>query len=240
MSTLEEIWTRATTTQPVPGLAVVLVLGVVALLVVGSPVGYRLVRHLVTVVHEAAHAVVAVLSGRRLTGIRLHADTSGLTLSRGRPRGPGMVATLVAGYPAPAVFALASAWLLTTGYAVGLLWLVAAACALMLLMVRNLYGLWVVLVLGGGVAAASWLLPAQLLAWLAYLLVWGLLLAAPRSVVELARQRRAGRARASDADQLARLTGLPGLVWVGFFAVVTTAAALLGAWLLLSAHSPFP
>ena len=43
--------------------------------------------------HEAGHALTAVLTGRRLTGIRLHSDTSGLTLSTGRPSGPGMVAT---------------------------------------------------------------------------------------------------------------------------------------------------
>ncbi|GAA1151082.1 M50 family metallopeptidase [Ornithinicoccus hortensis] len=230
-----EIWGAATSTQPVPDTALVVALGVVALVVVGSPVGYRLVRHLVTVVHEAGHALVAVLSGRRLTGIRLHADTSGVTVSRGRPRGPGMVATLLAGYPAPAVFALGSAWLLTRGYAVGLLWLIVASCALMLVLIRNLYGLWVVLVLGGGVGALSWLLPPGVLGWIGYLIVWGLLLAAPRSVVELARQRRGGRARTSDADQLAELTGVPGVLWVGLFAVLTTGAAAAGAWLLLTA-----
>lgn len=43
---------------------------------------WRLVRILTTVVHEAGHAVVAMLVGRRLQGIRLHSDTSGLTVSR--------------------------------------------------------------------------------------------------------------------------------------------------------------
>lgn len=232
---LREIWDAATSPQPVPETMLVLALGVAALVVVGSPAGYRLARHLVTVVHEAGHALVAVLSGRRLTGIRLHADTSGVTVSRGRARGPGMVATLVAGYPAPAVFALGAAWLLTRGYAVGLLWLLVASCAVMLVLIRNLYGLWVVLVLGGGVAAVSWLLPAGVLGWIGYLLVWGLLLAAPRSVMELARQRRGGRARTSDADQLAGLTGVPAVLWVGLFAVLTTGAALAGGWLLLTA-----
>lgn len=232
---LRDIWDAATSPQPVPEVPLVLGLGVVALVVVGSPAGYRLVRHLVTIVHEAGHAVVAVLSGRRLTGIRLHADTSGVTVSRGRPRGLGMVATLLAGYPAPGLFALGAAWLLTRGYAVGLLWLIVASCAVMLVLIRNLYGLWVVLVLGGGVAAASWLLPSGVLGWIGYLIVWGLLLAAPRSVLELARQRRGGRARTSDADQLAGLTRVPAVIWVGVFALVTTGAALAGGWLLLTA-----
>ena len=40
-------------------------------------------------------------TGRKLHGIRLHSDTSGLTLSAGRPTGPGMILTLLAGYVAP-------------------------------------------------------------------------------------------------------------------------------------------
>jgi hypothetical protein len=37
----------------------------------------------------------------------------------------------------------------------------------------------------------------------------------------------------SDADQLARLTGLPGLAWVGVFLLVDVAALLLGPRRLL-------
>lgn len=94
---LAELWERATTLQPPLTWQVSLLLGVAALVITWSPLGHRLVRHLVTLVHEAGHAAVALLVGRRLDGIRLHADTSGVTLSRGRPRGPGMVATVLAG-----------------------------------------------------------------------------------------------------------------------------------------------
>lgn len=233
MDVLAEIWERVVTTQPVPRLDVVLALGVGALVLVGSPAGYRLVRHLVTVVHEAGHAAVAVLAGRRLTGIRLHSDTSGLTVSRGRARGPGMVATLAAGYPAPALLGLAAAWLLSAGYAVGLLWGLVLVCGVLLLHIRNLYGVWVLLATGGAVAAASWWLPPVVLSALAHLLVWALLLSAPRSVLELSRQRRAGRGHSSDADQLARITVLPAVAWVGVFAVVTIGGLVAGGWLLV-------
>ena len=81
-----------------PDVGFVLGTGALALLLV--VVAWPRVRLLVTVVPEAGHAVVAVLVGRRLTGIRLHSDTSGLTVSRGRPRGPGMVAMLAAASPA--------------------------------------------------------------------------------------------------------------------------------------------
>lgn len=225
---LLDLWARATTPQPPLSWQVGVLLGLLALLVTWSPVGYRLTRHLVTLVHEAGHALVAALVGRRLTGIRLHSDTSGVTVTRGRPRGPGMIATVLAGYPAPAVVGLAGAFLLGAGYAAGLLWTLVLTCALVLLLVRNLYGLWVVLVLGVGVAVLSWTAPTVVLSAAAYLVVWALLLAAPRAVVDLHRERRV-RSGASDADQLRRLTGLPAWLWTAAFWAVTVGALVVGA-----------
>lgn len=230
---VREIWDAATSTQPGPSVTGALVLAALAFLITWSPVGYGIVRHGVTIVHEAGHATVALLCGRQLRGIRLHADTSGVTLSRGRPRGPGMVATVAAGYPAPALLGLASAWLLAQGYAVGWLWLMVALCVLMLIQIRNFYGLWVLLVAGVVIGGATWLLPPEGASWLAHLLVWALLLAAPRSVVELQRLRRRGAARQSDADQLGRLTGLPPLLWVGLFGLLCL-GSLVGGVLLLT------
>ncbi|MFC5042366.1 M50 family metallopeptidase [Ornithinimicrobium kibberense] len=189
-------------------------------------------RHLVTLLHEAGHAATGVLVGRRVHGIRLHADTSGLTLSRGRPRGPGMVLMLLAGYPAPALVGLAGAVLLSQGYAAGLLWTLVLLCAVVLLLVRNVYGLLVVVATGALVALLSWTAEPWLLSWLATALVWVVVLAAPRSVVELQRQRRRG-ARGTDVDQLAALTGVPAVLWVAVLWAVTVACLGLTGWLLL-------
>lgn len=230
---LLDLWDRATTTQPPLPWQVGLALGGLALLVTWSPLGYRLVRHLVTLIHEAGHALVAALVGRRLTGIRLHSDTSGVTLSRGRPGGPGMVATVLAGYPAPAVVGLAGALVLGAGYAAGLLWALVLTCALMLLLIRNLYGLWVVLATGSAVAALSWTGSPPVVTGTAYLVVWAVLLAAPRSVVELQRQRRRRGGSGSDVDQLARLTGIPAGVWIVLFWVLCVLCLALGARELL-------
>ena len=229
---LEQIWERALTTQPAPSTTVVLVVALAALLTTWSPVGYRVVRHLVTLLHEAGHAAAGALVGRRVHGIRLHADTSGLTLSRGRPRGPGMVLMLLAGYPAPALVGLAGAVLLSQGYAAGLLWALVLLCAVVLLLVRNVYGLLVVVATGVLVALLSWTAEPWLLSGLATALVWVLVLAAPRSVVELQRQRRRG-ARGTDVDQLAVLTGVPAVLWVALLWAVTVAALGLTGWLLL-------
>lgn len=231
---LADLWDRATTTQPPLPPTAAVALAAVALVVTWSPLGHRLVRHLVTLVHEAGHALVAAAVGRRLSGIRLHSDTSGLTLSRGRPRGAGMVAMLAAGYPAPALVGLGGAVVVGQGYAAGWLWALVLTCALMLLLVRNLYGLWVVLVTGGAVAALSWTATGPVLSAAAHLVVWSLLLAAPRSVVGLQRGRRGRRRGDSDADQLARLTGVPAAGWVGLFWLLCVACLLAGGWLLLA------
>ena len=166
---------------------------------------------MVTISHEGGHALVAVLTGRRLMGIRLHADTSGLTLSRGRPTGPGMVAMLAAGYLAPAVAGLGAALLLASGHSLALLWLAVGWLSLMLLQIRNAYGVLVLLVCGIAAGLASWYLSGPTLSLLAYLLTWLLLLAAPSPALELmVRQRRRrpgsrlGRGSAHPADPRAR------------------------------------
>ncbi len=228
-----DLWDRVAATQPLPSTGVVVATAAAALALVVVPGLWPLARHVVTIAHEAGHAVVAVLTGRRLTGIRLHSDTSGLTLSRGRPRGPGMVAMLLAGHLGPAVLGLGAAALLSRGHAVGVLWGLLAVLALMLLMVRNLFGLWVLVVVGAGVAAVTWWAPPEGQSAAAYTLTWFWLLAAPRTVLELARSRRHRGARTSDADQLAAVTRVPGAFWVAFLLVTTVAAAVAGTGLLL-------
>lgn len=210
--------------------------GIAALILTWLPFGYRLVRHLATLLHEAGHAIVGLLVGRKLRGIRLHSDTSGLTLSRGKPTGLGMVATLMAGYSAPALVGLGGAWLVSAGYAAGMLWALVLLCALMLVFIRNFYGLWVVLVTGVGLAVLSWRASGEVISITAYLMVWSLLLVAPRAIVELQRSRRRKRTRSrSDADQLAALTRLPAGFWIAIFWLICAACLVLGGWLLFSA-----
>lgn len=229
----EDILSRIIATSDPLEPRISLILGAIALVVTWMPIGYRLVRHLVTMIHEAGHALIATLVGRRLSGIRLHSDTSGLTVSKGKPRGLGMIATLLAGYPAPAVVGLGGALLLGLGYAAGMLWALLLVCALMMLLIRNFYGLWVLLATGIGLVALVWWAPEHILVGAAYLIVWALLLAAPRSVVELQRERRRRGGRSSDADQLASLTKIPALFWIAVFWLVCIAALLAGITQLL-------
>src|SRR5882757_11427746 len=107
---MSEVWDNITTAQPEVSVKVVVATGVVALVLIAWRPLWRHTRQVVTIAHEGAHGVIALLVGRQLTGIRLHSDTSGVTVSRGRPTGPGMIAVLLAGYPGPALFGLAAAF----------------------------------------------------------------------------------------------------------------------------------
>ena len=189
----ETWWERLTTpAASAPG-AVVLGAFALALLVVLPRTTWPVVRHAVTLVHEGGHALAAFASGRRLHGVRLHADSSGLTLSRGPRRGFGAVLTLASGYPAPALLGLACAAVLVRGYVLAVLAGLLVALVLLLLQVRNWFGLWSVLVVGAVLVGAAWYLPDVWQQAFALALTWFLLLAAVRPVLELAASRRRGR-----------------------------------------------
>ena len=224
---MTELWDRVTATQPVPELGFVLATGFAALLLVLAPATWPRVRLGVTVVHEAGHALVAVLVGRRLSSIRLHSDTSGLTVSRGKPRGPGMVAMLAAGYLAPAVLGLVAALLLANGRSVGLLWLLVLLTAALILWVRNGHGFLVLLVGGAAVFLLTWYGGGTVQSVAAYLIAWLLLLASPRPLVELLASGRR-RGRTSDPDQLAKLTRLPAPVWMVLLLLANLAGLVVG------------
>jgi hypothetical protein len=208
---------------------------VAALVLVASPRPWRLLRPVVTIVHEGGHVAAALLAGRRLAGMRVHADASGLTRSRGRSRGPGMVATLLAGYVTPCLLGLAAAALVAAGQHQVILGCSIALLAALLVTVRNVFG-GIAIVLTGAVllAVAVYASPAVQEAG-ASLLAWFLLFGGLRSVSDLRRGRRRGRDRDSDADQLARVTRVPAAVWVLVFALAAVAALAAAMALLFDA-----
>ncbi|MET7833583.1 Peptidase M50B-like [Micromonospora sediminicola] len=229
---LTTLWDTLTSAQPDPPPLLVVLTAVVAVAVVAARVPWRIARNAVTIAHEGGHALMALLTRRKLHGIRLHSDTSGLTLSAGRPDGPGMILTLLAGYVAPSLLGLGGAWLLAGNRITLLLWLAVALLLAMLVLIRNLFGALSLLVTGGIVLAVSWYTPPEVQAAFAWTSIWFLLVGGVRPVFELRRQRSRGRMPQSDADQLARLTPFPPLFWVGFFLLVALGALAAGTLLL--------
>jgi hypothetical protein len=243
LAALAQLWDRLASAQPAPPDWVVAASGVVALVMVVNRWAWHLTRNAITIAHEGGHALASLLSGRRLDGIRLHSDTSGETRSRGKPHGPGMVLTALAGYVAPPLLGAGAAGLLAAHHVVALLWLLLVLLCATFLAMRNAYGVLAVLVTAAAVSAVTWLAPALVQSAFGYCAAWFLLLGGVRPVAELWRSRRRARRPGrggSDADQLARLTGVPGGVWVGLFWLVAVAALVLGAWLLVpgSVHLP--
>lgn len=230
---LTDAWHWLFDGQPDPPLLLVILTGVAALAVVLTRVAWRIARNAITIAHEGGHALIALLTGRKLHGIRLHSDTSGLTLSAGRPTGPGMAFTLLAGYIAPSLIGLAGAWLLAGNRIRLLLWVAVVLLLAMLVMIRNAFGIVSIVVTTGVVFGVSWFASPDVQSVFAYAGVWFLLLGGVRPIGELQTLRARGRLPDSDADQLAGITHVPGLVWVGLFGIVNLGALALGGYLLV-------
>jgi Peptidase M50B-like len=201
-----------------------------ALLTVAWSAAWRWTRIVVTIAHEGGHALVAMVAGRGLTGIRLHADTSGLTVSTGARRGPGLVFTFLGGYPAPSLLGIGGALLVAADRTALMLWIAIALLVATLVHVRNAYGVFVVLATGALVGAVAWWGQPRLQDGFAAALCWFLLFGGLRAVHELQRSRRRG---ASDADMLASLTWMPRGMWVLLFWLLAAGAVIIAAGILL-------
>lgn len=148
-----------------------------------------------------------------------------------------MVCTALAGYVMPSLLGAGAAVLLAAHHVIMLLWLFLVLLGATFVLIRNAYGVLAVLLTLGAVCVVTLLAPAPVQAAFGYGAAWFLLLGGVRPVVELFRSRRRARRRGrppwSDADQLARLTGVPGGVWVAVFGLVAVVALAAGARLLI-------
>ncbi|MDJ0394636.1 M50 family metallopeptidase [Rhodococcus sp. G-MC3] len=230
---MSEFWDRISAVSPDPPVWIVQLTALIALAIVLIPQTWRIARNVVTIAHEGSHLFFALITGRQLMGLRLHHDTSGVAISKGKPTGLGVIVMTFAGYVGPSLLGLTYAFVLGTQHAIAVLWIGVISIALMMLMIRNLYGLLSLVLVGALLFAVSWWGTGEQQVAAAYFITFFLLIAGPRPVLELQRSRSGGRARDSDADQLARLTFLPGIVWVGLFLLVTLGSLAVGAWRIL-------
>lgn len=224
-------WTIVAGHQPPRTL--VLVTGLLAVGAVASRRVWPVSRTVVTMAHEGGHALLALLTGRRLAGVRLFHNSAGVTVSAGYSGGPAVVLTALAGYLAAPLLGLGAAALLATGHLLSVLLLSLAGLVGLAIAMRNAYGFLVVFVTGAAIVAVLWQGSSPIEAVLGYAMTWFLLIGGARPVLELQRGRRRRPGDSNDADHLARLTGVPGSLWVGVFGLVALGALALGAWWLL-------
>ena len=233
LDVLQRIWDASTARTPSLDPRTSLWCAVLALIAVAVNQLWIIARNVITIVHEGGHALIALITGRRLEGIRLHSDTSGVTVSVGKDHGPGLAATRFAGYAAPSLCGLGCAAIIAHGYATGVLWLLVLALALLITRVRNGYGWITILVVGALVIGMAWFGDPMQRTMLAHVIVWFMLFGAIRPLFELMHQRATGQADDSDADQLGR-TWLPAGVWIGLWLSV----AVICLWLATRALLP--
>nr|WP_222132117.1 M50 family metallopeptidase [Pseudonocardia sp. C8] len=211
-----------------------LLAALLALVVVAWTPTWRLTRTAVTIAHEGGHALVAVLVGRGLTGIRLHADSSGVTYSTGAGRGPGVVVMFLAGYVFPPLLGLGGAVLVAADATEAMLWIGVVLLAATLLQIRNLYGGLAVVLTGALLVLVALRAEEDLRTGFAAALSWFLLFGGVKACTELRHGRRGGRLRHSDADRLAELTPVSGGVWASFFLLAAVAAAAVAGWVVFA------
>lgn len=194
------------------------------------PFTWRVMGYLITVIHEAGHALAGLLAGRGVRGITIRRDQSGETVTAGRGW-LGQVWTTWWGYPTPALAGWGYLWAATTGWSGAALSLSLLTLMGVLLWSRS----WVALGTVGGTLAVLggvwWYGSTPIQVGTTDALGWVLVLGAFRSLLGVARTHLPGRGVArihSDAAALARLTLLPSMFWLGTFLAVCCAALYWG------------
>lgn len=223
----DRLWAPGELSRLSLGLAVAL-----AALGVGADVIWRQLRYLVTTVHELGHVIVGWFVGRTVQSVRLHHDTSGLTITSGRRTGPGIFLLYLAGYPAPSIAGFVILGAVTyqhAGVAMAVLLVLLLVC---LLLVRNWFG-FAILLLQITLFGAIWVwndprvLSAVLTLVGAVLSFGGL-----RACLDLIWQQRRRRSKTSDAGVLAAQTRLGSMFWCYAFTTFSLALLAISALLL--------
>ncbi|MFV0451187.1 MAG: M50 family metallopeptidase [Propioniciclava sp.] len=231
--TLARVWPAGEMAIP-PRLVVVITL--LALAVTAVPQVWHVCRIGVTLVHELGHAVVGLAVGRRFTGFVVRGDTSGATVTVGPDRGPGLVLTTWAGYPAPAVVGTGLIAAAAHGWAAPVLTGTLVVLGISVVRIRSLLTAAVLLgTLAAGIALWWW---RDDQVQTAVLLGVGvvLLLGAGRQCWTVSRSRSSG----SDPARLATVTGIPRALWLATFWAVLAAAVAGSVALLLEATALLP
>ena len=174
-----------------------------------------------TLVHELGHAVAAIITGRVVHGIRIRRNHSGDALSSGR----GVLGTVVSGvmgYPAPAVVGAAQLWCVFNGYTAAALFAGGVVLVLTLLVIRNLFGVLVVLASAGASAALWFSATPEVQSYALLVIGVALLVGSVRGLFGVIAVHTSNRSQlqTSDAYLLFRRTGVPSPLWLVLFAAI--------------------
>lgn len=225
------------TAAPEPWAVLIVATLVVAL--VSVPAVWSKARQAATIVHEMGHAVVGYIFGRKIDGIALHSDTSGVTTSRGKPYGIGFLLSVLAGYPAPSFLGLGMIWAATSNWSGAALTVFAILMLIALWLCRNAIG-FLSCALAVAISAAIWwwgtppVVANAVLAVGVFLVIAGF-----RCCIDLWKAHERGEGSTSDAGQAAQLSVIiPSGGWIGFFFAAAIYAAGQSGIVLYAALAP--
>ena len=186
---------------------------------------WRLVRHISVIAHEGAHVAAGWSVGHRVSGVTLNRDATGGTATRG-PGGFRSVIIGFAGYLGPSLFGLAAACLIALDQITIALGLALVCLAIMLILIRNFFGVISVAVSGVLVFLVLRYGSPEVQAVAACALSWFLLFSGVRWVLMHGTGAR-------DATILTQSTHIPRFIWVTFWLAITVAALWVGGHLLI-------
>ena len=209
---------------PLSAVASVLI-GLLALGVVGVQAIWEIARYADTIAHEGMHAVTGSALGRKVRGVELRGNGDGMTdLSPGGTGGSILI--VFAGYLGPSVFGLGAAKLIEVGHSVAVLWLTLLLLVLLLFVLRNVFAYVPVLIVGTLLFLIARYASVGTETAVAYAVAWFLLLSGVRKVL----YRGTG---AGDAAILAGITHIGRGFWVLLWLLGTIAAVAIGGSLLV-------
>ena len=187
---------------------------------------WRVAQYAGVIAHEGAHAVAGWSTGRKVSGVRLNSNATGATSTAGPDSGAGRAVTAFAGYAGPSLFGLGTAALIALGDIELVLWLALIFLAVLLVFIRNFFGVLSVVLSGALLFLALHYGSAEVHAVAAYGISWFLLFFGVRAVFT-------HRSNAADAKTLSGLTHVPAFAWVTLWFVIAVAALWVGGRLLI-------
>jgi hypothetical protein len=211
--------------QPHLPLPVSALLGLAAFAAVILSELWSAAKHVDTIAHEGAHALVGATCGRRVIGVKMFRDGDGATALY-PPAGPGYILAGIVGYLGPSGFGLAAAELIRMRHSVAVLWLALVLLVILLVPLRWSFGVASVLTTGLVLFLIARYASLGMQESAAYVLAWLLLLTGVDTVLTHG-------TKAKDAGILKDLTRLPPGFWRTLWLGGSLLALVVGARLLL-------
>lgn len=213
--------------KPLPAQEVILI-GLLAAFVVLVRALWEIAGPFETVVHEGAHVIAGILTGRTIRSVRIE-EAGGGSTDMVPKSGCGYGVAAFVGYIGPSAAGLIAAGLISTGRMYAVLWLGLVLLAVMLVTIRNFFGGLVILTCGALLYLVVRYGTAGVETAFAYGVAWFLLISGTRIALMAARRPK----DVADAEILAGMTFLFRWVWCLLWLAGTIAALLAGGRILV-------